>query len=94
MLLRSSPHGFVTLNGELFPAGYPLIADACSTFADNIAYPAARTKLLRLLARTGSQHAVWKTELRDLENRLLKWIIPLMVAQTGLFAEIVQWLIA
>ena len=35
-----------------------------------------------------------KADLRELENRLLKWIIPLMVGQTALFAAIVEWLIA
>lgn len=36
------------------------------------------------------EHLAKKSDLRDLENRLLKWIIPLMVAQTELFAAIVQ----
>jgi len=34
-----------------------------------------------------------KSDLRELENRMLRWIIPLLVGQTALFATIVQWLI-
>lgn len=35
-----------------------------------------------------------KTEIRVLEARMLKWIIPLLLGQTALFAAIVGWLVA
>jgi hypothetical protein len=42
MLLRLSICRFVARqSGELFHVGYPLVADDCSTFADNVACPAA-----------------------------------------------------
>ena len=34
-----------------------------------------------------------KGDLRDLENRILKWMIPLMVGQAAVFGLIVKWLV-
>ena len=35
-----------------------------------------------------------KTEIRTMEARMLRWIIPLLLGQTALFAAIVGWLVA
>lgn len=35
-----------------------------------------------------------RSELRAVEIRILKWVIPLLLGQTALFAVIVEWLVA
>lgn len=35
-----------------------------------------------------------KADLKELENHLLKWIVPLLLAQIAVFSGIVQWLVA
>ena len=35
-----------------------------------------------------------KADLKELENHMLKWIVPLLLAQIAVFAGIVQWLVA
>jgi len=34
-----------------------------------------------------------KADLKDLENRMLKWMIPLMIGQAAVFGLIVKWLV-
>jgi hypothetical protein len=34
-----------------------------------------------------------KADLKDLELRILKWMIPLLLCQTAVFAIIVKWLV-
>lgn len=34
-----------------------------------------------------------KTEIRVVEVKMLKWIVPLLLGQTALFAAIVGWLV-
>ena len=35
-----------------------------------------------------------KADLKELENRTLRWIVPLLFGQVALFSVIVEWLVA
>jgi len=40
-----------------------------------------------------SEHVATKADLREMENRMLRWMIPLMLGQAAVFSLIVKWLV-
>ena len=45
------------------------------------------------IKRIDLNHLATKSDLRELENRMIKWMIPLMLGQAAVFALIVKWLV-
>lgn len=45
------------------------------------------------IKRIDLEHVATKADLRELENRFLRWMIPLLLGQTAVFGLIVKWLV-